>query len=260
MGSSRSGSYRNSGGSSSPATRDALLLNGNGGSANKAARCRHVLTCLLPVVGGLLVLLVLLELLTGLGIGIGDKTISDALAAYRPYGAVLVPAAAGASFMFAVTLMRSVQIRVHFNRSRTYSRSLSVLNWVAAASNILAYVGFVVLAFWRTDGDDREVAVHYAGATAYFVFLSLYAVLHGYLLGRQTQYPIPLKLVFAALAVAGVASSAIFGFAQVIECEWIAVVLASAYIMLFSVLFHIDPVEDELAAFCSCCCKRRQQR
>jgi uncharacterized membrane protein YqjE len=77
---------------------------------------------------------------------------------------------------------------------------------------------------------------------------------HGYCLSRHNIL-LFLKLLFWALALLSLVTSVVCGLWRQTLYEWLAVVAAVAYVMLFTVLFQIDPVDDELAAFF--CCRRR---
>lgn len=221
----------------------------------------HFLFCSLPVVGGGLILVVLIELLISFQMTIFDNSVSTALAEYEPYITVLAPILVGSAFMFIVTAARNVQIKVYFSRERSYTWVRAALNTFAAVSNIAAYVGFILLSVFEQNGTEQEAQLHKIGSYVYFVLSSIYGLLHTYLLFRQDQYPTLLKLIFAAATAVTVFSASSYGISRStrFEFEWIASFGSSMYVMLFAILFHIDPVDDELSDFFCCCCRRKRR-
>ena len=167
----------------------------------------------------------------------------------------------GASFIFIVTIARNIQIKVYFLRDDSYSTCLAFVNLIAAAFNIAAYIGFIILAIFKTEGegvDQRERDSHFIASLVYYACSSIYGVIHTILLWRQSQYPLWLKVLFTVITVATVTVSIVYGasvFAEssdIYELQWIGVISTSVYVIMFAILFHIDPVEDELAAFFCC--------
>jgi hypothetical protein len=241
-------------------------VGGSGDASNKNAtvgRWIHYLFCFLPLVGSALIILVLVELWFRLQLNIFAITISDGLAFYDPYWQILVPALVGGSIMFVVTVARNIQIKVYFTRCLSYSLPLSILNFVAAVANIAAYGGYIALMLFQTNpnGDGgQEEDIHYLGSVVYFSLSSVYGILHTYLLLRQTQYPFAVKAIFVLVAAVAAISTALYAIFrdQVFVMEWIAVLFAAIYVLLFTILFHIDSVDDELAQFFCCCCRRRK--
>jgi Frag1/DRAM/Sfk1 family len=220
--------------------------------------CGHFVICLLPILGGALVLLVLAELLQTQEITIYEMSISDAMADYTPYLTILIPTLVGATIIVLVTLARNIQIGVYYRRQEQsgYSWLLRMVNGVGALVHITGYAGFVMLVVFQIGGGGREEELHILGAIIYFVCSSVYGTLHTILLWRQSQYPVVLRLLLALVAAAGVVATVGYGLLRQdrVEYEWYASGLAAIYVMLFAALFHVDPVDDELAAFC--CCRR----
>ena len=118
----------------------------------------------------------------------------------------------------------------------------------------------IILAIFKTEGENvgqRERDIHFLGALVFYACSSIYGVIHTYLSWRQEQYPLWLKVIFTLITVATVTTSIVYGasvFAEkdIFALQWIGVILSSVYVILFAVLFHIDSVEDELAAFFCC--------
>jgi Frag1/DRAM/Sfk1 family len=226
--------------------------------------CGHFVICLLPMLGGALVLLVLAELLQSQEITIYDMSVSDAMADYTPYLTILIPTLVGATIIVLVTLARNIQIGVYYRRqepSSGYSWRWRMVNGVGALVHITGYAGFVMLVVFQMGGGGREEELHTLGAIIYFSCSSVYGILHTILLWRQSQYPVVLRLLLALVAAAGVVATVGYGLLRQdrVEYEWYASGLAAIYVMLFAALFHVDPVDDELAAF-FCCRRSSSQR
>jgi hypothetical protein len=237
-------------------SRNDPLLASSGGGNSKRGSSHHIVFCLLPIVGGVIILGVLFHVLVKLDLSISAISVSGALAAYEPYIVILVPLLIAGLLMFVVTIARNIQLKVYFSsRQSTYSWFVKALNLVSAIFNILAYFGFIVLSLFQSTGEQPWTNYHFAGATVYFVCSNLYSLLQSWLLFKQTQYPLVLKLLFWALAILSLITSVVYvWWRQSEQYEWVAVVAAITYVMLFAILFHIDPVDDELAAFF--CCRR----
>ena len=229
---------------------------------SSCCKVSHVITCLAPIIAGSLILSVLYQLLSTLEITIYDQSVSDSLSEMEPYLRVLVPIAVGGSIMFVITAMRNIQITVYFTRQRSYSRFLYILNWLASVLNVAAYVGFMMLAFNKNNGSDPEIKRHFIGTAIYFACVSVYGMLDSFLLLQQKQYPAILKVLMVLIALAATGAAAYYSYtaltpeSDAVEYEWIAVALETIYIVLYSILFHIDPVEDELLTF-FCCSRTR---
>ena len=163
--------------------------------------------------------------------------------------------------MFVVTIMRNIQINVYHRRQGSESTAMSVLNYIATISNILAYVGFILLAVFDLDDPNPSYRViHYVGSVMYFALAGFYGLLQAYLLCKQTQYPMFCKIVFTMVCSAAIASSIIYisNFDKNFELEWFAVALHAIYVGLMSLLFHVNPVDDELRDFF--CCRKNQRK
>ena len=122
-------------------------------------------------------------LVYNMNISITEMTVSAALADYEPTWEILVCLCTGAFCSFIVTISRSIQIGVYHRRNNSSFRGLRLLNFVAAMANILAYVGFVILAIYPVDGEHE--AYHLFGAYMYFILIGVYALMHIFLLWKQ---------------------------------------------------------------------------
>ena len=98
--------------------------------------------------------------------------------------------------------------------------------------------------------------IHYIGAYMYFVLSGLYGILHTFLLCKQTHYPMVCKIIFTIMPIATIVCTIIYviDMDARFEYEWFAVALAAITIGLFSILFLMDSVDDELRDFF--CCRR----
>ena len=252
----------------------------------------HVVSCLIPMIGGLLLISVLVLLLRSIDsetYDIHGQTISRTLALYTPYKLVLIPMLVSSFLIFVVTMSRNIQVRVYFSRRKQYTNTISYINKFATIMNIFAYVAFIVVALNKDDpsfyGSNVERTAHLYAAALYFIFSNIYVVLHTSLLllqrkeegtsddddddeeaqqggganetentGRMPQqFPLLLKINFALYTIVIVFSSVWFLMhmhdSDVAIFEWVAIFFNALYIMLFSILFHIDPIEDELSEF-----------
>ncbi len=125
---------------------------------------------------------------------------------------------------------------------------MRVLNYIAIISNILAYLGFILLAaFDEIDPNPSYRVIHSVGSVMYFVLTGFYGLLQTYLLCKQTQYPMFCKIVFTLVCSAAIASSIIYisslyisNMAEKFEMEWFAVALDAIFVGLMSLLFHVD--------------------
>jgi hypothetical protein len=210
------------------------------------------------------------------GTTINNISVSGALEIYEPYSTMVVLASFIAVISFAVTASRNIQIAVSMQRARasnelgSYSCINRFLNITAAIINVVAYVGFTLLIAFRLNQQEPAYAMqaHFFGAVVYFSGITVYSLIHSILLYYQDpgKYPKWLKALFALLTVCIVVCVIAFGIDLQgnVEFEWMAVVFMSLYMGLFSILFHIDNVDDEIQAFfggciCCCCFGRRQQ-
>ena len=153
-----------------------------------------------------------------------------------------------------------------------------ILNVFATIVNIISYVGLVITVAIKS---DQNKIVHYIGASIFFAGTGLYSILHSYLLWTQKQYPILIKLWFTLFSIIISICSIVFGFSVLSvegglsslsslseeeaeatllpQYEWAAVITTSISIGFYTILFYIDPVDDEIRDFffChrrGCCC------
>ncbi|KAL9179569.1 hypothetical protein ACHAXT_008859 [Thalassiosira profunda] len=225
----------------------------------RCGACTRLLLFLLPLLGCACILGSLALLSLRLGVSITDASISTCLADYDTVGSkveVLIPIFVGASLMFVATKMRNIQVNEYHRRQRTESKCRYAMNLIAAISNVLAYGGFVLLALFDLDGPGNAPLIHEIGSYVYFILSGVYGVLHAILLCKQVQYPMLCKVIFATLPVATIACTIIYVTKQdeLFVFEWISVALAAINVGLISVLFLVDPVDDELRDFF--CCRR----
>jgi len=230
------------------------LTQKNGGKCNE---CMRMVLVLLPVLGCSFILAVLYLLTYKLDITVNDISVSQALADYEPNIEILVLIFIGATLMIAVTICRDIQIYVYHRRQSSTTCGMKTLNFIAAFANITAYIGFVLLALFKIDAEsETERLLHSVGSLMYFGLSDLYGLVHTFLLWKQTQYPCIIKVVFTIVPLVTVAFSIIYVLKQeeAYVTEWITVALAAIFVGLMSILFCIDPVDDELREFF--CCRR----
>jgi len=224
----------------------------------KGSACTRMVLALLPVLGCSIILAVLYLLTYKLDITVNDSSVSQALADYEPNIEILVLIFIGATLMITVTICRDIQIYVYHRRRRSTTCGMKTLNFIAAFANITAYIGFVLLALFKIDGEsETERLLHSVGTLMYFGLSGLYGLVHTFLLWKQTQYPCIIKVVFTIVPLVTIAFSIIYVLKQeeAYVTEWITVALAAIFVGLMSILFCIDPVDDELREF-FCCCRR----
>jgi hypothetical protein len=226
----------------------------------RCGSCGRAFLLLLPILGCSFILATLYLLVYRLNVSIKDVSVSQCLADYEPKIEVLVIIFIGATLMFIVTVMRNIQISVYHRRQKSESVFVRIINFIAAASNIFAYVGFVLVALFDLDGPGDAPRIHLIGSYMYFVLSGLYGLLHSYLLCKQSQYPIFCKIVLSLVPVAGTACSIIYAvvMGEGYEFEWFTVALGAIFVGLMSILFIVDPVDDELGDFF--CCRRGKRR
>ena len=238
--------------------KDPLLPTTNTGIQENArcGACSRLILLLVPILGCTFILGSLCLLVYRLEVSISDTSISRCLADYSPKVEVLVLLFIGATLIFIVTAMRNVQINVYHRRQKSESRFMRVLNNIATIANIVAYVGFVILALFDTDGPGQAPLIHDIGAYMYFGLSGLYQVLHIFLLCKQSHYPMFCKIIFTIVSIATIACSIIFAVnpEEKTEFEWFSVALAAMHVGLISILFLVDSVDDELRDFF--CCRR----
>lgn len=160
-----------------------MSVEGGGSSRSKAGKCASVMLLTMPLFGCFMILGTLYMLVYNMGISINEMTVSSALADYEPTWEILVCLCTGAFCSFIVTISRSIQIGVYHRRNNSAFRGLRLLNFVAALINILAYVGFVILAIYPVDGEHEDY--HMFGAYMYFILIGVYALMHIFLLWKQ---------------------------------------------------------------------------
>ncbi len=222
----------------------------------RCGACGRLILLLIPILACAFVLAGLYLLAYLPRVQITETTISDCLAAYESKVHILALISVGATLIAVSSIMRNVQMNVYHRRQRSESTAIRVLNFIAAMSNIFAYVGFIILFTFDVDGPDDVKRLHIVGAIMYFALGGFYALLHTYLLCKQAQYPMFCKIIFAMVAFAIIASSIIFGLKrkEFYVFEWLSVALHAIYVGLIGVLFLVDPVDDELRDFF--CCRR----
>ena len=259
-------------------------INRNEPPSSSVGRCGHFFIVSLPLLVCGLTLAILGCLIYSFedGTSINNISVSGALETYEPYSTIVILAAFIAIISFAVTASRNIQIAVSMQRARNGNGNLSsyscmnrFLNIVAAIINVAAYVGFTLLIAFRLNQEEPAFArnAHFYGAVLYFSGIAAYSVIHSMLLYYQDpeKYPKWVKALFAILTIAILVCVIAFGIDLQgnVEFEWMAVVFMSLYMGLFSVLFHIDNVDDEVRDFfggclccgCVCCpCFRRRQQ
>ena len=224
-----------------------------------------------------------------------EDHISGRLANYENYVGILIPMIIGGTSMFIVTKARNIQIQVYITRQRQSKQSSLVnsnedesartkyqpsaffwsINTFAAFVNILAYAGFICVGIFKTGEGQamvtESVSVHRVAAITYFIGVYIYMVLHTFMVIQQEdRYPAVFKILFTLLTMGGIGCITVYAISEKTTgedeeaqhlFEWLAAIIAAVYVAFFSVLFHIDPVDDELIAFFSCgCCGRRRSR
>ena len=242
---------------SSSSRKDPLLPTTNSSErSSKCGACGRFVLLLLPVLGCACLLGSLFLLVYRLGVPITDATISRCLADYSPKLEVYMLIFTGATLIFIVTAMRNVQINVYHKRQKSESRLMWLVNLIAAISNIFAYIGFILLAMFEVDAGEQARRIHDIGAYTYFTLSSVYAILHIYLLYKQSHYPMYCKIIFTIVPLASTTCSIMFmvDTDNNIAFEWFSVALSALFVGLFTILFMVDSVDDELRDFF--CCRR----
>ena len=220
----------------------------------KCGACGRLILLLLPILGCSLIIGSLMLLVHHNEVAITDVTISRCIADYDPKIEVLVMIISGGSIMFVVTKMRNIQINVYHRRQKSESKCMSALNMIAAICNCIAYAGFITLAL--NDVDGKSEAMHMIGAYLYFILSGIYGLLHSFLLWKQVQYPLLCKIIFTIVPLATITCTIIFCIDTQAHYafEWFSVAMAALNCGLFSILFMVDNVDDELRDFF--CCRR----
>ena len=201
---------------------------------------------------------------------ISNDTISYIMSQYEPYWQLIVLVSISCLLVSVVTIARNIQIEIYHKRTQSII-FMKVINYVASIVNVLSYGGLIVAVAFKTTQEDPSwsLKAHYIGASTFFGGSAIYALLQSILLWNQSQYPIAVKVPFLVLAVVVVTCSLVFassiwtnGLGEDAEnpvYEWAAGFTAAVGIGFHAVLFHIDPVDDELAEF-FCGLRRRRQR
>jgi len=223
-----------------------------------------------------------------------EQTLSAIMAEYESYWQLIVLSSLAALFTSMVTIGRNIQIFVSQNRLMlenpcannnnnkssssccTKSCTSKVINIIATLLNIASYIGWIIAVLYKAGEDDL---LHSIGAYLFFVGTAVYAVLHSYLLWTQQQYNIVIKLLFTLLATLIATSSIIFAYSRLDEntadkygtmgldlpvFEWVAIITTALNIGFMTILFYVDPVDDEirdfLVFFCCIdrCCKNQR--
>mmetsp|Transcript_86407 Transcript_86407/g.175603 ORF Transcript_86407/g.175603 Transcript_86407/m.175603 type:complete len:331 (+) Transcript_86407:272-1264(+) len=203
---------------------------------------------------------------------IKQDTASMIMSQYEPYGVVIALASMSCILVSLVTVSRNIQIEVYHKRTGSIV-FMKFVNYFASILNVLSYAGLMVAVNFKVTQEDPAWAMqaHFIGALVYFGGTAVYAVLHSFLLWNQSQYPPLIKGWFLVLAAVIAGTSLAFGIpiwlgGAVSEeganpvCEWVALFVTAANIGFYSILFYIDPVDDELLAFFFGPRKRRLRR
>jgi len=233
------------------------LTQSNEADGGKSNACIRLVLGVLPLLGCNIILAVLYLLQAKLGITMNDSSVSQALADYEPNLEILVLIFIGATLMILVTICRDIQINVYHRRRRSTTCGMKALNSIAAFANITAYAGFVLLALFPVDAEsERDRQLHNVGSYLYFGLSGLYGLLHTFLLWKQTQYPCIIKVIFTIVPLVTIAFSITYvvKMEEAYMTEWITVALGAIFVGLMSLLFCVDPVDDELIDFF--CCRR----
>lgn len=192
---------------------------------------------------------------------VSSDTISLVMSQYAPYPVVLALASVSCVLMSMVTVARNIQIEVYHRRTGSII-FMKFINYLSAIINVLAYVGLMVAVNFKVTQEDPEYAVqaHFLGFLTFFAGTATYAVLHSFLLWRQSEYPAPVKALFFVLAMVIVGSSLAFAIPIWINgitsdqgatpvFEWVAVFASALSMGCYLILFFVDPVDDELGSF-----------
>jgi hypothetical protein len=199
---------------------------------------------------------------------ISADTISIVMSQFEPYPVLLGLSSTSCILMCMVTIARNIQIEVYQRRVGSYC-FMMFFNYLAAIINVLAYVGLMLAVNFKCDTEDPEwhVGMHFMGWLTFFGGSAVYAILHAFLLWRQTEYPTLIKWLFYILSAVIIGSSLAFAIpiwtngiisdeGALPVAEWVAVFASAVMMGFYFILFFIDPVDDQLSSFfCSCCNK-----
>jgi hypothetical protein len=190
---------------------------GNGGSSSRAGTCASMILLMMPLLACNMILITLYLLVYKMNISITESSISGALADYEPTWQILLLLCTGAFASFIVTISRSIQIGVYHRRNGSGFRGLRVLNFGSAVLNILAYIGFMILAYYPVDGEHK--AYHIFGACMYFGLIGAYALFHSFLLWKQRYVNANDALTLHTLQIAHCTlNSTMFTSSDITEC------------------------------------------
>ena len=228
---------------------------------NRKDCCARIFFAFMPLLSSAFIISFLYILMN---VGGNDRTkvlIGQAMAAYERPAEIMVLAVLGSVFAILTTIAREIQIRVYFSKDGEYTFCLQAMNSIGALANILAYVGYLLSVFNKYDDEDEKKALlHMGGVLMFLVLAPLYALLQCFLLFKQKQYSLFVKIIFLIVGVCeyGVSIAYLVLKEQAIQLEWFAVALISLFNGLFFILFLIDPVEDELKEYFSFGCLRKK--
>jgi len=240
-------------------TKAPLLPTTNANTKGRSTRygsCVRFVLLLFPILACACTIGSLYLLMARTSVPISEATISKGLAD-TPHTDIVVLISIGATMAAITSAIRNVQINIYHRRLQSESARMRTLNLIAAIANTLAYAGIIMLVQFDINGPDPSPLLHYMGAAVFFSLTGLYGVLHAYLLFKQNQYPTFCKIIFTMVPIAAIACILIFLATQRYEFEWFSVALHAFTIGLVSILFMVDPVDDELRDFF--CCRRQSQ-
>lgn len=190
-----------------------------------------------------------------------SDSISVVMSQYDPYIHVLALSSTACVLISMVTVARNIQIEVYHKRTGSIV-FMKFINYLASIINIVSYIGLMVAVNFKATQEKPEWAprAHYIGFLVYFAGTAAYSFLHQFLLWRQAEYPVFVKILFFILAITIIFSSFAFGvplwFSELTTddlgepvFEWVAVFASAISIGLYVILFFIDPVDDQVTNF-----------
>ena len=194
-------------------------------------------------------------------LSVQSDSVSYVLSQYEPYAHVLALSCTACVLISMVTVARNIQIEVYHKRtgSRVF---MKFINYMAAIINIFAYIGLMIAVNFKATQEtpDWSPEAHYIGFLMFFVGTATYALLHQFLLWKQAEYPLWVKILFFLNNAVIVGSS--FAFALPIwesgwttdeygkpVFEWVAVFASAINIGMYVILFFLDPADDQVTNF-----------
>lgn len=212
-----------------------------------------------PILGTVMILIVmsLLHVRVVKDMPINEMSVSLAMSIYEPYWQVLLPLTVGSVIFFAVSIVRSIQTSMNIQQIQPHDNTIAsknglvamrITNAVATVASVLAFVSYILLAFWRhkPGGTERENIQHHYGSYGYFILVGVYILLHTISLYQQknSNYPMALKHWFGALALTSIVSSVVYERSglKLGACEWIALAMNAFYFGSYSLLFYLEPM------------------